>query len=241
MAAYVVKDAQVLYGGVDVSGLMNQVGLDYGVEVQETTTLADSTRSRLAGLLTAELTHQGFWDATLDSTVFADVGGASEVITVLPDAHTVGSRAFFMQTLAASYEQGLDIGEVFAFTLTATGTETLVRGLNLAEGTYTADADSASINLGAVASGSKLFTAMHVLAASGSTPTLDVDIVSDDDGTFDSASTIRHSFDQVTSSVGAQFASVAGPITDAHYRAEFTITGGSPSYDVLIVIGISDK
>lgn len=239
MVAFVLTDAQITYGGLDITGLSNQIGINYAAEAKDSSVFGVATRKRLSGLITADTTHQGLWDSSADSAFFDKIGGTPEVLTILPDAGAVGSRAFFLNALNAEYTLGADIGEIFGFTLNTQSDGTLVRGLTIAENTFAVDTDGASIVLPAVAAGETLYAAMHVLAASGSSPTLDVDIVSDDNDNFTSGSTSRLSFTQVIDTLGAELISIAGPITDTFYRPEITITGGTPSYQILIVVGVS--
>ena len=62
---------------------------------------------------------------------------------------------------------------------------------------------------------------MHVLAVSGTNPTLDMIIQSDNVSGFTSPTT-KITFDQAVA-VGAQWGTrVAGPLTDDYYRASWT-------------------
>lgn len=246
MPAFVFKDAKVVMDGDDISGILNQVGLSYESELKDATVLGDDTRGRLSGLMTAEFALQGFWDTVLDTELFDNIGAtADEVLSFAPDGHAVGDRAFFMKTRSANYNPGADLGEIFGFSLSAMSNEALVRGLLMVDSTETTSGNSASILFPAVASGERMFAAMHVLSAGGISPTLDMTVVSDSDGVFDSAtSNTRMAFSQVTTSKGAQILSVDGAITDQHWRFEWDIlddSAGSPSYQLFCLLGITDK
>lgn len=244
MAAFIIKDAQALYGGRNVSGILNQVGVSYSNDVQEVTTLDLGTRKRIPGLVTAEFNLQGFWEAADDAIFFSDIGSAGEVMTVMPDTHAEGSRAYFMQGTQESYVQGASIGEVFPFTLNMQSNNPLVRGRNIAEKTQAADGNGTGYQFAALGANDRMFAVLHVLSASGTSPTLNVTITSDATADFDSSTSTRITFDQVTTTTGAQIKSVAGAITDTFWRAEWLIdddSAGSPSYQFLIAIGITDK
>lgn len=242
MTAFVVKDAKVLFDERNISGILNQVGFDYSNDLQEDTTLDSGTRSRVAGLNMAEVTHQGFWDVNDDSNFFGNIGDSAEhTVTVIPNnAGDEGVRAFFMTSKQASYNQGASIGEIFSFDVTAMSQGALVKGKVSQDGTETASGEGTVLNLGAVTAGSTLYAALHVLSASGSTPTLDVTIDSDSAVGFGDSPETQITFDQFTAA-GSQFASVAGAITDTFFRAEFTLGGSSPEFEFVVVIGISDK
>ncbi len=87
----------------------------------------------------------------------------------------------------------------------------------------------------------KLYAFLHVTATSGEgDQTLDVVIKSDSASDHSVSPATRVTFTQVTTSVGAQFATpVSGAISDDYWRAEWTIGGtGSPSFTFLVGMGI---
>jgi hypothetical protein len=92
--------------------------------------------------------------------------------------------------------------------------------------------------LGAATATQHLYGVLHVLAVSGTNPTLDVVIQSDDAEGFASGTT-RGTFTQKTA-VGSQFLTpVAGPVTDTHWRCTWTIGGtNTPSFTIALVVGI---
>jgi len=75
-----------------------------------------------------------------------------------------------------------------------------------------------------------------VIAASGTTPTLDVTIESDDAEGMASATT-RLTFTQATATT-SEWQELAGAVTDDWWRAAWTIGGGSPSFTAVVVVGI---
>lgn len=246
MASFVLKDAKVLYDERNISGIINQIALSFNADLQDDTTVDSDTRSRLAGLLNAMVEQEGFFEAADDNNFFDNTNYGNEgIATIIPDnSGNENVRCFFLKVRQAEYTPGATIGEIFSFSLNMESNSALIKGKVSQDGSETADGEGSVLNLGAVAAGSTLYAALHVLSVSGGTsPNLDVTIVSDDDGTFDSASTTRITFNQFNAA-GSQFASVAGAITDTHYRAEWTISddsGGSPTFAFVVVIGISDK
>ena len=78
---------------------------------------------------------------------------------------------------------------------------------------------------------------MHVTAASGTDPTLDVTIDSDDNSDM-TTPTNRLTFAQVVGVGSEGPISAAGTITDEWWRVEYAITGTDPSFDVAILLGI---
>ena len=88
-----------------------------------------------------------------------------------------------------------------------------------------------------MAAGKYLYAILHVLAVEGTNPTLDLIVQSDDASGFASAVS-RITFTQKTA-IGAQFASLVGPITDTYFRASYTIGGtNTPKFTIALAVGI---
>jgi hypothetical protein len=83
-----------------------------------------------------------------------------------------------------------------------------------------------------------MFLALHVVAISGA-PTFTVVLESDDNAGFTSPTT-RLTSASYSASTGAEWQSVAGPVTDTYWRVKWTVTGGTgPSVSFLAVAGIA--
>ncbi len=246
MAAHIIKDAELRLGGRDITGLLNNVAMEYSADLQEDTVLGDDTRSRLSGLASAGITINGFWDGAADADFFSEIAAASpEVLSVLANGAAEADRAFTAQVLGATYTPGAAIGEVFPFTFETQSSGPLVRGVVGGIGVKLVDGNTAAgINLGALPTGSKLYVALHVLANGGNgSQTLDVTVVSDDNNNFGSGQSTRITFAQVTTVNAAQWLSVSGAITDPYWRVEWVIGGdsaSSPTFTILVVLGITN-
>ncbi len=91
--------------------------------------------------------------------------------------------------------------------------------------------------LGAVVAGKSMYAALHVIAVSGTNPTLDVIVQSDDNAGFTSA-TSRITFAQ-TGAVGAAWGAVAGAVTDDYWRISYTIGGtDTPTFAFAVTTGL---
>ena len=93
--------------------------------------------------------------------------------------------------------------------------------------------------VGALSSSQRLYAGLHVISASGTTPTLAVKVQSDTVG-FGSA-TDRITFSTATDVANReQFSSVAGAITDDYWRVSYTIGGSStPTFSFMVCVGIA--
>ena len=81
-----------------------------------------------------------------------------------------------------------------------------------------------------------MYAGLHITAASGTTPTLVVKVQSDDNAGFTSA-TDRITFTSANS-IGGQWSSVAGAVTDDYWRVTWTVGGTSPSFTFVVALGI---
>ncbi len=239
MAEFVLTNAQIRYGGNDVSGILNQVALEANRDLPESTTFGETTVSRVAGTRDGNITVNGWWDDSADLGIFTQhTGNAAEVISVAAEGAVEGNLAYSLQAENASYVPGAAHGEIFGFSFELQGRNPLVQGRLLGTGLKTASGNSGVFQLGNVPSGSRIWAALHVVLISGTTPTLDVILESDADSGFASATT-RVTFTQVGTVRSAQFLSAAGSITDAHWRLGWTLGGSSPNYTIFATVGIT--
>lgn len=237
MTIHVLRDVDVIADGYRLRGIMNSVALADIAELQEATVYADTARRRIAGLRSASIDMEGYFDATLDKELFDRIGVANVPITVAPDGNAEGARAFFFRAIAGEYSHGGGVGEVNPFSLNAQGSDgsRLVRGTIMHNATRTTTANGTAQQIGAIAAGQRMYAALHVLAASAS-DTLDVVIASDDNSGFTSGAN-RITFSQATA-IGSQWLTLAGPITDNWWRVQWTIGGVGPSFEFIVVLGI---
>ena len=240
MAIEVLKNQKLWFGGYDFTGRMNALALESGVELQDGTVFGDTARRRLAGLKSVIANHEGYFDAELvDKPLFDAIGIVDQPMTFGPVDGVEGSLAYTFAAIIGQYSPGGQVGELFAFTVSAEGSDgsELIRGTLMHNAARTVTADGTARQLGAVSASQKLYAALHVITVAGSTPTLDVKVQSDDASGFPSP-TDRITFTQKTA-IGAKWATpVAGVIDDDWWRITWTIGGGSPSFTFVVVVGI---
>lgn len=238
-----LTDAKILFGGYNYSGFANQLALDGSAEMLDVTTFGQTTRKHKAGLMDVNFSASGFADfdnvTGIDAILAASLGATEEPLTVAPEGNAEGDVGFAFKMVNGIYRplQG-GVGDMLEFEMEgkARGTR-MIRGTFAGVGTKTVTGTGAAQNLGLLATGQKLYAVLHVVAASGTTPTLDVVIESDDAVGFPSAVT-RATFAQKTA-VGAEWVEVAGPVaTDTFWRAKWTIGGTTPSFQVFILFAI---
>lgn len=232
MASQVLTNTKVWVDQYDVSGQLNAVAVEYGVDALDDTTFGDDTRSNNGGLKTTSMSHEGYWAAGTDAALFSKIGG-STVVTIAGAGSTIGDDAYLAQTLTTTYSPGAAIGELLAFSVEMEAAGPLLRGALLANNTETGNGDAAPQQLGAVSATQKIYGALHVTSCTGGTLTVKIQ--------SDSTSGFASPTDQITFTAAtgatAQFSSASGAITDTYWRALWTLTGGSASFIVSAGIG----
>ncbi|MDP8928672.1 MAG: hypothetical protein M3O70_08890 [Actinomycetota bacterium] len=240
MATFVLTDATIALGGVDLTSRSNQVTLTYDVETQDNTVFGMRTRSNAPGLWVVSAEVGGFTDEDLGNGVFSKVGGGPDVFALTPTGAD-GAKGYAFRSMATSHQPvGGSVGEMAATSLNLSGRSghPLVSGtiLHPADTARTATGTGTARQLGDVAAGESVYAALNVLEVSGTAPTLDVTVSSDDASGF-ATPTTQLTFDQVTD-VGGQWKTAAGPLTDTWWRVSYTIGGTAPSFRFQVVVGI---
>lgn len=240
MTEFVLTNAQIRFGGRDLTGILNQVALEANRALPESTVFGQTTVTRASGVRDGSINVNGWWDSGADADFFTQhTANAAEVMSVAAENAVEGSVAYSLQGEQANYTPGAAHGEVFAFVLELQSRNPLVQGRLLGSGTKSSTGNSSPFQLGNVPAGSRVWAALHVTAQAGSTPTIDVILESDASSAFSGSETTRITFAQVGTTLSAQILSASGPITDTHWRLAWTLGGGSPVYDIFATVGIT--
>ncbi len=236
MSKEILKNATLLWGGLDLSSYANYATVEANTPPQSVLNFASAGWDEfLAGVLNAQVGVRGFYDAAEpDATMFTGAQAAFSATKTNPVV--AGDIAYSTRGIITRYSPGLQIGEVAKIDLGLRADHPLVRGVCLETGTFTATGNSAGIQHGAILATQKIYAFLHVTAASGTTPTLDLVLQSDDNSGFTSA-TARITFAQAIA-VGWQVKELAGAVTDDYWRIARTVAGGTPSFTYRVFIGI---
>lgn len=238
MATQILSDQELFFDGLKLTGITNAMDLLHGVETQNDTTFGDTTSSEKGGLKIIEFGASGFFDATpFDQVLFADVGLDSKPVSAAMGS-AEGSRAFFFNSTLGKYTpiKG-SVGDLIGYDISAAAQDNLVRGQLLCnQSALTASGQRTGYQVGAIGAGQVGHAALHVFNISGTSPTIDMVIESDDNAGFTSPIT-RFTFSQVTAR-GSQYLKLSSAITDTYWRAKYTIGGSGVSIGVAVVFGI---
>ncbi|WP_406143301.1 hypothetical protein [Streptomyces anulatus] len=243
MGKFVQFNARLFAPGADLTGASNKVELSSEIEDKDTTNYySNGWKEVIGGLGSAEISAEGQWEAgdpsKVDDASWAALGGVGPY-TVCPDTSTVGALAYLTAGMRTDYKIGDAVGEVAPWTGTVKSSWPLVRGqIAHPPGTArTATGNGTVLNLGAIPAGKRLYAALHVLSASGTTPSITVAVESDDAAGMASP-TSRLSFAAATAPGGQVLRTDGTAITDTHYRLAWTVTGTTPSFMFAVSLGI---
>lgn len=243
MASSALIDCKLYVASFDLSGDMNALSLTYAAEMRDGTAFGNTTRINKAGLKSIVAQHEGLWDSDgtdePDDVFFSRIGTANVPVTISPQTGADGEVAYMFRAAHSEYAPGASVGELFAFSVSMEGDDgaPLVRGMILQPATAkTATGTGTARQLGAVSATQKLYGALHVIAASGTAPTLDVVVASDNAVGFPSPAS-QLTFAQRTA-IGSEWKTASGAITDDWFRVSFTIGGTNPSFTFVVAVGI---
>jgi hypothetical protein len=246
MAVQFWQNMSILEGGVELAGHGKNVNLATTVAPLDTTPLAvaDGFSTFIGGLKSATVDFEFMQDhavaAAIDSSFWTSFGATGTVRSIATAADD-GSAAYLMRGINLSYTpiRG-DVGDLAMGAVSgATSTGPVVRGklLHPSSVARTSSSTGTGRQLGAVIAGKAMYAALHVLLVSGTSPTLDVIVQSDDNAGFTTPTT-RITFSQA-STVSAEWGSVAGAVTDDYWRVSYTIGGSdTPTFAFAVTAGL---
>jgi len=236
MAQFVLEAQRVLLDELDLTRFTHTVGFNDDVDPVDVTCLGQSTKSNIAGLYGAGLNLEGYTSIAHTDALFAKL--ASDVMVSFFNSTTEGDLAYFQKALLNAYSPfGDTVGDASKYSAQCASQNPLIRGLVMAYKTVNATGNGTVFQLPAVAAGQKLYGALHVISASGTSPTLDVLLKSDATNAFSGSETTRLTFTQATAT-GVQYLTADGPITNTYYRASHTVGGSTPVLGYVLLAGV---
>lgn len=244
MAIQFWQDMSILVADLEMAGNAKNVSLSTEVTPLETTSLASTGWTTvIGGLKSGSVDISEFMQDvaadSVDATLWPLLGNAS-VVKSICTASADGSPAYILKSIPLTYTPvSGTVGDLAMGAISgSSSTGPVVRGalLHPSNVARTSSAAGTGRQLGAVAAGKKIYAALHVIAASGMSPTLDVILQSDDNSGF-SSPTSRITFAQATGRT-SELSSLAGAVTDDYWRISYTIGGSSPSFAFAVTAGI---
>ncbi|MGQ4358864.1 hypothetical protein [Streptomyces sp. SAS_272] len=244
MSKTILTNVRTFALGVDLTSQSNKVELSAEFEDKDTTNYASAGwHECIAGLGSAELSAEGQWEAgdatKIDDASWAQLGSVGPWSISANNAAAVGDLAYLVSALRSSYTLFDAVGEVAPWSGTAKSSWPLVRGqFAHPPGTArTSTGTGTGLNVGAVTTGKRLYAALHVLSATGTTPSITARVESSADNTFASPTT-RLTFAAAAAAGGQALRTDGTAITDAWWRIAWTISGTTPSILFAATLGI---
>lgn len=238
-------DMSLLVGGLELAGHGTNVTCATECDQLPTTNFAGQGWTQVIGgnkTGTVDLTlMQDRASGGLDQLAWSYLGVADVPKSIVTNSAD-GSKAYLMRGITLNYApvDGPAGGVAMTRIAGRNSTGGVVRGRLIHPGSAarTSSSTGTAYQLGAVVAGKSMYAALHVTAASGTTPSLTVKVQSDDNGSFTSA-TDRITFTAETdATTHYQWGSVAGAVTDDYWRISYTISGTNPSFSFAVTAGI---
>ena len=238
-------DTKIWLASADLTGFSNQVELAVSAEALDDTTFASGGwHARMGGLFDMQGSIEGFWSAgdgtQPDDRFWTDIASNSIPATFVPTGGAVGDLAYLTKVFESRYDLSAQMGQLIAYAVDLQGNQSVARGqVAVANTAYTATGTGTGVQIGAVGTSQRLYANLHVFAAAGTSPSLNVKIQSASSSSF-SSPTDRITFASATAITGIA-SSVLGNITDTWWRAVYTIAGTSPSLTFGVAFGVAAK
>lgn len=238
-----ILNGRLWFAQYHLSSDVNQIDVATGCDPQDATVLTNTARNMRGTLPYVELKAQGFVDLAsggVHQVLQSNINVANVPVTVGMEGAVADTHATLFLAKLLQYKKAGVVGKLLPFDISASGQGTpAVDGYIFGIGSKTTTANGTAIQLGTLDATETMYAALHVISASGTSPTLDVLITSDNASNFASATT-RITFAQKTAA-GSEWKSLAGAVaTDDWWRAQWTIGGtDTPTFDVVIAVGIA--
>jgi hypothetical protein len=247
MAERIATDEFLCCDEFDVSGISSNFGAKRSIQAREVTCFLPPTGAatdplymkRFNGPESMEVQNSGYLDAAINLAA-AKAALAARPIVTKGDGRALGDTCYLFLAQPGDFEYGGPVGEVVAFALALRSDGIVVPGTVFEFGLKTATQNGTARALSAVTSTQRLYAHVHVIAVTGTNPTLD--IVEESSAIGDFTDAVPHgTYTQITNNPATwkQRVVVAGPITDLNHRFRWTVGGtGSPSFLLRLVLGI---
>ena len=236
MAFVPTHNSRITISDREWSGDLTSVDTSSAVDPLDTTTLADTSKSFIAGMMSGTMTCNGLIDSASASVansqwqdLYAIKGDSDGVPAIIAlEGFTAGKQVWVAQATETSWSNNSSVAGTVNFTINMETTGDQGYGVSLfdpgtaqtATGNGTAVDNSSSTSTGAVAN-------LNVVEVSGTSPTLDVVVQhSADDTTYSTLLT----YTQATGTTSQRLAVASGDTINRYLRVSATIGGTTPSF-----------
>lgn len=239
----ILSGSAIYFDKYDISTWIEEFAMVQSRKEIIDTSIDKSGVERMAGISDVSFTCSGIGDLTANGIRGIEYGAldGAKIVTVCEKGAAVGDVAHFVQLTNSKFARGGKVGEKLPFAGAGLGNNSvLVKGTIFATGAKTSTAGGAAQNIGALATGQSVYGCVQCTAnTAGGDHKITVKIQSCATSGFASGVTDRITFSDITPSVLSTWGSaLAGPVTDAYWRAYWTIAGSaSPSFTLVVSCG----
>lgn len=242
----VLLDVRHFVAGADLSGAGNKIMVKETAEVKKTTNWrSGGAEENKAGVFGTDWSAEGNYeagDASKPDDLFWATRRSLDPWTAAAEGSSdlaAGSLMWLNKVLRQDSSFGGSVGDVDSWSMSGRSTWPLVRGkcAHPSGVPRSATGTGTIIQLGAVAAGKRLYANLHVLSATGTTPSITVKVQSAALVGFGSP-TDRLSFAAKTTTGGEALRTDGTAITDQFWRVSYTVSGTTPSFLFLAAFGI---
>lgn len=227
------KDTKVFLNSTEISSFLNSADATRTADVAESTTFGKSAKTYISGSKDGTISLAGFYDATSDGVIAPNLGTSDQELVIGLDGLDALDNTAFGKGNFTNYGISSPVGDIVAFSADFQSDEGIFNGSVLENATVTATGSgTARDNTTSTINGGGAF--IIVTSASGTAPTIDAKIThSADDSTYADLVT----FTQATTATSEVKVVAKGTTVNRYLKVEYTLTGTSPSFDVIIGFG----
>ena len=93
MPTILYRNALLFINGVELTGALHDLAVDYSAETLDSTVMGADTRTKAGGMFNAKVSGKGFFDSAigLEALMFPVIAADDAVFTIFPDGLTEGS------------------------------------------------------------------------------------------------------------------------------------------------------
>lgn len=225
---------KVLHGAVDLSTYFREASVPMEVDVEDATTCGKTAKVYKPTLIDGTATLAGLWDGAIGA-VDERLAGVLQIdalpLTVAWEGTVLGKRAALLDALEVNYEVSGTVGGLVETTAEFQADEGARSGVMLAELTARTATANGTSHDGTASSTRGAAAHLHVIAASGTSPSVTVKVQHSADNsvwadliTFTAATAVAGERKEVTGTV------------NRYLRATWTVSGTGPSFTFAVAV-----
>jgi hypothetical protein len=229
------NQTKILYGSTALAAYIRSATPSASVDMLDVTSLADTSKSYIAGLEEFGLNVDGMFDnstgaGSLWDAITTPINSDLVVATsVGPTGFANGSSVWVIPARTVNYEVSSAVADVVGFSMSFGAGQPAALGVSLLDlGALTATGNGSSVD-NAAASSNGFVANLHVTDVSGTTPSMTMLV---QHSTNNSTWTTLATFTAATAAT-SQIVTGTGTV-NRYIRASYTITGTTPSFTTQI-------